>query len=155
DYPIGYVRWTETRNMEAFLQLLTERKVQTEPLISHRFPVEQADRAYELISGRTKDPFLGVMITYPPDAEQNAVEVLSCRPTTALHAVKVSAGLLGAGDFAMSTLLPAMRQVEGIEFVGACAANGAHSRHAAAKFGFHYCATDQDRILADPTINTV
>jgi predicted dehydrogenase/threonine dehydrogenase-like Zn-dependent dehydrogenase len=155
DYPIGYVRWTETRNMDAFLQLLAERRVRTEPLITHRFPVEQADRAYELISGRTEEPFLGVIITYPDDAEQNAVEVLSDRPTTALPAAQVSVGLLGAGDFAMSTLLPAMSQVEGLKVVGVCTANGVHSHHAASKFGSNYCATDQGVILADPAINTV
>jgi predicted dehydrogenase/threonine dehydrogenase-like Zn-dependent dehydrogenase len=155
DYPIGYVRWTETRNMEAFLQLLAERKVRTEPLVTHRFSIEEADRAYEVITGRTQQPSLGVMITYPADAEQNAVEVLSGLPTTPLPAAQVSVGLLGAGDFAMSTLLPAMRQVEGLELIGVCAANGAHSRHAAAKFGFRYCATDQDRILSDPAINAV
>jgi predicted dehydrogenase/threonine dehydrogenase-like Zn-dependent dehydrogenase len=155
DYPIGYVRWTENRNMEAFLQLLAERKVLTEPLITHRFPVDQADRAYELISGRTEESFLGVVITYPDNAEQNAVEALSISSATALPADQVSVGLLGAGEFAMTTLLPAMRQVKGVELVGVCAANGAHSRHAATKFGFRYCATDQDRILADPAINTV
>jgi predicted dehydrogenase/threonine dehydrogenase-like Zn-dependent dehydrogenase len=155
DYPIGYVRWTENRNMEAFLQLLAARKVVTEPLISHRFPIEQADRAYELINRRTEEFFLGVMITYPDNVEQNSVEGLSISPANVLPADQVSVGLLGTGDFAMSTLLPAMRQIRGLEFVGACAANGAHSRHAAAKFGFRYCATDQDRILGDPAINTV
>ncbi len=58
------------------------------------------------------------------------------------------------GEFAMGTLLPAMKQVEGLDLVGVSSANGAHSRHAAAKFGFHYCTTDQDRMLADPNVNT-
>jgi predicted dehydrogenase/threonine dehydrogenase-like Zn-dependent dehydrogenase len=153
DYPVGYVRWTETRNMEAFLELLAERKIRTEPLVTHRFPIEQAERAYEVITDKTGEASLGVIITCPENAEQNAIEVmLHSFPTT--PAAQVSVGLLGAGDFAVSTLIPAMKQVQGIGLVGVCAANGAHSRHAAAKFGFQYCATDQHRIFTDPNINT-
>jgi predicted dehydrogenase/threonine dehydrogenase-like Zn-dependent dehydrogenase len=155
DYPIGYVRWTETRNMEAFLQLLAERKVRTEPLITHRFPIEHANRAYELIGGKTGEPFLGVTITYPDKAEPNSVEVLHGGGSATSPARKVRIGLLGAGGFAMSTLLPALKQIEEVELVGVCSARGTHSHHAAAKFGFSYCTTDQDAILADSTINTV
>src|SRR5271169_3771566 len=64
DYPIGYVRWTETRNMQAFLQLLAEQKLSIGPLITHRFPIERAQGAYELITGRVAQPFLGVVIQY-------------------------------------------------------------------------------------------
>jgi len=69
DYPIGYVRWTETRNMDAFLQLLAEGKLDLKPLITHRFPIEQAKNAYELITGKTGEPFLGVLITYSDDSD--------------------------------------------------------------------------------------
>jgi len=155
DYPIGYVRWTETRNMEAFLQLLAERKIRPEVLVTHRFPIEQAEGAYELITGRTAEAFLGVIITYPGTGEQNTVEVISDNSTKTLPTGQVSVGLLGAGQFAMSTLLPAMKQVEKLDLVGVSSANGAHSRHAAAKLGFRYCTTDQDYILADPRVNTV
>jgi predicted dehydrogenase len=64
-------------------------------------------------------------------------------------------GVLGAGNFAMSTLLPAIKRIRGVELVGVCAANGSHARHAAEKFGFRYCATEEQRILNDPDINTV
>jgi len=153
DYPVGYVRWTETRNMEAFLQLLAERKIRTEPLVTHHFPIEQADRAYEVITGKTGEASLGVIITYEENAEQNALEVI-LRSLPASTAAQVTVGLLGAGDFAVSTLIPAMKRVKGVALVGVCAADGAHSHHAAAKFGFHYCVTDQNPILADPNINT-
>lgn len=153
DYPVGYVRWTETRNMEAFLQLLAERKIRTEPLVTHRFPIEEATGAYEIITGASGEAFLGVMITYAQDAELNPVEFISPSSTTSPVA-HLTVGLLGAGEFAVSTLLPAMKQVKGLGLVGVCAANGAHSHHAAAKFGFSYCTTDHDRILTDPNINT-
>jgi threonine dehydrogenase-like Zn-dependent dehydrogenase len=69
DYPIGYVRWTETRNMEAFLKLLADRKLDLRPLITHRFPVMCANSAYDLITGKTREPSLGVLITYPENAK--------------------------------------------------------------------------------------
>src|SRR5882757_3767733 len=70
DYPIGYVRWTETRNMEAFLQLLADGKVDVGALITHRFPIDQAQLAYDLIGGKSQQEFLGVLITYPELAEE-------------------------------------------------------------------------------------
>ena len=70
DYPIGYVRWTETRNMEAFLQLLADAKVDVGALITHRFPIDQAQSAYDLITGKSQQAFLGVLITYPEVAEE-------------------------------------------------------------------------------------
>jgi predicted dehydrogenase/threonine dehydrogenase-like Zn-dependent dehydrogenase len=157
DYPIGYVRWTETRNMEAFLQLLSDGKVDVQSLITHRFPVERAFGAYELITGRMGQPFLGVLITYPEQAEPRR-EIQLVGKGTAAALVRESSmgiGVLGAGSFAMGTLLPALKQLNRVGLVGVCAANGSHARHAAAKFGFQYCTTEEQRILDDPDINTV
>ncbi len=69
DYPIGYVRWTETRNMEAFVQLLADKRINISSLITHRFPIERAESAYELITGKSKETFLGVVIEYSAEAE--------------------------------------------------------------------------------------
>src|SRR5512145_1432003 len=69
DYPIGYVRWTEGRNFEAVLNLMESGKLKVQPLISHRFPIEQATTAYEVITGKKKEPFLGVLLTYPERVE--------------------------------------------------------------------------------------
>jgi predicted dehydrogenase/threonine dehydrogenase-like Zn-dependent dehydrogenase len=157
DYPIGYVRWTETRNMEAFLQLLVEGKLDLKSLTTHRFSIAQAGSAYELITGKTGEPFLGVLITYPDQAEETRrLEVVSGRASSSRSEDKTtSVGLLGAGSFAMATLLPAMKQVSAINLVGVCAANGSHSRHAADKFEFRYCTTDEEQILNDQSLNTV
>ena len=157
DYPIGYVRWTETRNMEAFLRLLAERKLDMKSIITHRFPIHQARNAYRLISGSDAGSALGVLITYDDAVEpvpklELVPREISVSPTPEKSA---SVGLLGAGTFATGTLLPAMKKIEGITLVGVCAANGSHSRHAAAKFGFAYCATDDDQIINDPNINTI
>jgi len=159
DYPIGYVRWTETRNMEAFLQLLADAKVDVGALITHRFPIEQAQSAYDLITGKSQEAFLGVLITYPELAEETrrvTIEVArKGRATVVAAANSVAIGLLGAGNFATSTLLPTITRVGGVRLVGVCAANGSHAHHTAKKFGFHYSATDEDSLIGDAVINTV
>jgi predicted dehydrogenase len=155
DYPIGYVRWTETRNMEAFLELLTDGKLDLKSLITHRFSIERALSAYDLITGKTGEQFLGVLIIYPEQPNQSQVLELTRRGRSSRSATPVTIGLLGAGSFAVSTLLPAIKQVSGVEFVGVCNATGIRSRHAAEKFGFQYCTTDEQEILSDARISTV
>jgi len=157
DYPIGYVRWTETRNMEAFLRLLAEGRLDLTPLITHRFPVEQAQSAYNLISSNGSEPFLGVLITYPEDArEDRRLEFpASGRPSGGPRTKSLSVGLLGAGTFATGTLLPAIRQTGGVQLAGVCAASGSHAQHAARRFGFRYCTTDEESILQDPGVNII
>ncbi len=163
DYPIGHVRWTETRNMEAFLQLLTEGKLDVQSLITHRFPIDSARSAYELIRGESEESSLGVLITFPEELHEiplgpkdNCRLELVKSSTAAVPGEKsITIGLFGAGNFAMSTLLPAMKRTGGVQFLGVCAANGSHSRHAAEKFGFQYCATDEQQIIDDPSVNTI
>jgi predicted dehydrogenase/threonine dehydrogenase-like Zn-dependent dehydrogenase len=158
DYPIGHVRWTETRNMEAFLRFLADGKLELQPLITHRFAVDQAQTAYELISGRTPERSLGVLFLYPQDVGiSQRVEVVPRRLEDLVHSAETSirVGLLGAGTFATGTLLPAMRQVSGIEFVGVSTTTSARSRMAAEKFKFSYCTTEESDILHDARINTV
>ena len=157
DYPIGYVRWTETRNMEAFLKLLADRKLDLQSLITHRFLIERAQGAYDLITGKTGGSFLGVLITYPEQPQESRRLELVAKESAPVTAgpKSVRIGLLGAGSFAVSTLLPAIKQTAGVELFGVCAANGSHARHAGDKFGFRYCATDEDEILGDAGVNTV
>jgi predicted dehydrogenase/threonine dehydrogenase-like Zn-dependent dehydrogenase len=161
DYPIGYVRWTETRNMQAFLQLLAEKKVKVGPLITHRFPIERAQSAYELITAKAGDPFLGVVIQYSAvGGESPTLQLVhqpgpGARPIEAIQTNEISVGLLGAGVFAASTLIPAMKSSGGVTLRGVCAATGAHAQHAARAFGFGYCTTETAAIIRDPSINTV
>ena len=163
DYPIGYVRWSETRNMDAFLQLLADRKLNLNPLITHRFEIENAIGAYDLITGKTSHPHVGVLIRYPQDdlqlktasdqtANRARIELVSGkRPRSA----DVRLGMIGTGNFALGTLIPAITSVPGVQLAGVCAVNGARARAAAAKFGFSYCTSDEREIFSDPSINTV
>ncbi|HEX4486296.1 MAG TPA: bi-domain-containing oxidoreductase, partial [Terriglobales bacterium] len=155
DYPIGYVRWTETRNMEGFLQLLAEGKIDVKSLITHRFPVEQAHGAYELITGKAGEPSLGVLITYPDHPDDSSDLELKRPERAAGGSNAVSIGWLGAGAFATGILIPAAKQVPGVELVGVCTANGSHSKLAAEKFDFRYCTTEEEKIIDDPSVSTV
>ncbi len=155
DYPIGYVRWTETRNMDAFLKLVADQKLNLHPLISHRFPIVDAHSAYDLITGKTDETFLGVLISYPQQADlRRRVEMPVPQRRVASHN-SVQIGFLGAGGFAFSTLLPALRRVPAVEMVVASAASGSHAWHAAKKFGFRSCTTDDSEIINNPAVNAV
>jgi predicted dehydrogenase/threonine dehydrogenase-like Zn-dependent dehydrogenase len=161
DYPIGYVRWTETRNMATFLQFLAEKKVNVAPLITHRFSIELAPSAYELITGKSGKPFLGVVIQYSGMGDESRTLELVPEPTAAvvplseLAANGISVGLLGGGAFATGTLVPALKASGDAALVGICTATGAHAHHAAQKFGFRYCTTDEAQLIHDPTLNTL
>ena len=154
DYPIGYVRWSETRNMEAFVQLLADGKVDVRTLVTHTFDIEHAEAAYELITGEKQEPYLGVLIRYARDEREPAtrLELVSRRIQSE---AQVRIGVLGAGNFALGTLIPAIQACEGVQFEGICASNGARAKSAAEKFGFGFCASDEDEIFLNPNINTV
>ena len=149
DYPIGYVRWTETRNMEACLQLLSDGKLDVQSLITHRFPIERAQGAYELITGRMGQPFMGVLITYPEQAESSREIQLVGKGTAAALARESSMGIgvLGAGSFAMGTLLPALKQLDRVGLVGVSAADGSHARSRQRSLASTYLTTDEQRIF--------
>lgn len=159
DYPIGYVRWTETRNMQAFLQMLADRKINIGSLITHRFSIDEAPRAYKLITGETGTRFLGVVLQYSDTADVARTLTLvrqaepnqrpSERPAT------LTVGLLGAGGFASSTLIPAIQASTESKLVSICAATGSHAQSVGRRFNFRTCTTDESAVLRDPDINTV
>jgi predicted dehydrogenase/threonine dehydrogenase-like Zn-dependent dehydrogenase len=159
DYPIGYVRWTETRNMEAFLKLLADGKLNLPALITHRFPVARAASAYDLVTGKNNEPALGVLITYAENANDARLISLEREPDSSKSQLivdrSIRVGLLGSGNFAISTLLPAIKRTGGAQLIVAAAANGSHAHHAARKFGFSSCTTDEREIFNNAAINTV
>ncbi|MCK6539085.1 MAG: bi-domain-containing oxidoreductase [Anaerolineales bacterium] len=155
DYPLGYVRWTEGRNFQAVVDLMSSGKLKVKPLITHRFPIEKATVAYDVITGKKKEPFLGVVLTYPHSGlkvESRVVHFPLSRPS---KTASVKLGVLGAGLFANSVLLPSIKKVDGIELVGIASAGGLHAQHAGKKFGFQYASSSDDEIINDPKVNTV
>ena len=163
DYPIGYVRWTEGRNLQGFVDLLSIGRVDIRPLISHRFPIDNAPDAYEIITGKRAGPSLGLLLMY--DQAEEAVDVptanqgQSGRVAASLHRYEpvqtVSLGVLGAGNFAMSVMLPALKSTPHIELAGIASASGLSAQHAASKYRFGYATSDEHRIMDDPSINTI
>jgi len=161
DYPIGFVRWTEGRNIEAIVDLLASGKLDLQPLITHRFPIENAPEAYELITGKKTEPFLGVLLTY--DSEVSSVPVSRvtyyASPDTGLLETGkpdlVKIGVLGAGNFSTAVMLPALKKIKNVELVGIVSGSGLTAAHAARKFGFRYAAESSAHLLADSEINTI
>lgn len=155
DYPVGYVRWTAQRNFEAVLQLMAEGRLDVAPLITHRFPFERAEGAYELLlSGK---PHLGILLEYPDKAgeELRKSTVLFRSPQRrGEHRERPVVGLIGAGQHALKVLLPALREV-GAWLKVAADMNGVAAAHAARKFGFEAASTDTDSVLADPDVDCV
>lgn len=167
DYPIGYVRWTEKRNMEAVLHLIAEGKVDVRSLISHRFPIAHAAQAYHLIT-KGEVPCLGVLLEYPEGATTKAVSdqgekegklwlETGAAPTLPAGPgqPRLSIGLIGAGNFAQDVLLPALKRHKDVRLRGVVTASGLSARSAAERFGFAYTAAEPAEILADPEIAAV
>ena len=162
DYPIGYVRWSETRNMEAFLQLIADRKLNLQSLITHTFDIDDALAAYDLITGKMQQPHLGVLIRYPAAdsaltviADPAAVKRLALISKSKGASSEISLGVLGAGNFATGTLIPAIKGIAGAQLTGICATNGARARATATKFKFSYATCHESEILLDRSINTI
>ena len=154
DYPLGYVRWTEGRNFEAVVDWMAKGQLQVKPLITHRFDINEATRAYEVITGKRKEKFLGVLLTYPQGEKKEERKVLFPL-SSAKSAGTVKLGVLGAGSFAASILLPSIKKAGDIELIGIASSGGLHAQHSGKKFGFNYATSDDDEILNDPNINTV
>lgn len=155
DYPYAYVRWTENRNMEAFVHVAGTGVIDIDSLITHRIPIDDGTRAYEVITGKTGEPFLGVVLTYPDRTPHDTIVRISAPPSAHQpQKAKARIGFLGAGNFAKAVLLPAVKAT-GAELVGIATAGGLSSRHAADRFGFQYCATDSQRIFDDESVNAI
>ena len=150
DYPIGYVRWTERRNMAAFLELLARGKVKVAPLISERVAVDDAPAAYERLAGADESP-LAVVLEYPPSEDGKREP----RRTPARSAPRRphAAGVIGAGSFAQRVLIPGLRDA-GFSLDAVASASGLSAHAAAERFGFARTAT-ADGVVSDPDLGLV
>lgn len=155
DYPIGYVRWTEGRNMESFVALLSRGAVRTAPLISHRIPIADGAKAYDLIKGKTGEPYLGVLLTYGGDTSE-ALHPAPIQLAPTIKAASVSVGVIGAGNYANATFLPVMKiDAAPMTLTSIASGRGGTAREAGERFGFARVAADAEEILEDSDVNTV
>ena len=155
DYPFGYVRWTENRNIEAFLELVQQGRVAVEPLITHRFDVDDAERAYELIAGDVKEPYLAVLLAYDPQRRlSRTVDLAAGMKPRAAREQGVRVGVIGAGGYVAGMLLPQFKNA-GAEFVSVVTASGVTAVDVGRKFGFKQAASDAIEIIDDAQVNLV
>ena len=156
DYPLGYVRWTENRNMEAVLDMMAQRKLNVQPLITHRVPVEEGLRAYDIITGKTEEPYLGVLIQYPePSVPLQLSRRIDLQPRPqSTSGQKAALGFIGAGNFTQSMLLPPLIKL-GSRMRGLATARPVNAKNIAKKYNFEFCATDTSEIFQDKDVNLV
>jgi predicted dehydrogenase len=158
DYPPAYVRWTENRNMEEFLRLISRGSIQIDPLITHRFPLDEASRAYETIMDPSANS-LAVLVKYPaadlaePLAEYRPKRRIEVSPAADSSGVGVA--LIGAGNLARWAHLPNLKKTPGVRLRAIHSASGARGKSYALRFGAEYCASDYGEILADPETQVV
>ena len=156
DYPLGFVRWTEQRNFEAVLDMMSDRRLDVRPLISHRFAITEADRAYQVVTG--SEPLLGILLEYPTATEQTEAatrtRTVQLRPAESAEKNVATVGFIGAGNYATAVLIPAFKAA-GARLRAVASSGGVSGLHAAKKFGFELTTTDTAAILADATINAV
>ena len=158
DYPMGYVRWTEGRNIESFVSLMDAGMVNVRPLITHRFGIEESPKAYEIITGKQKEDYLGILLTYPEVLIENTparVITFKEKPTKTKASQELCLGVLGAGNYATAVFLPTIEKVGKVKKVGIATASGLSAQHAAKKFGFQYASSSDLQLIEDPEINLI
>ena len=159
DYPLGYVRWTEQRNFEAVLDMMSDHKMDVKSLISHKFDVQQAKKAYELIGGLENS--LGVLLNYSKEHSKKYDRSVKISPksierlnTSKTKIEKPYISFLGAGNFATATLIPAFKTT-GIHLLNVASRSGVTGLHAARKFGFKITTTDTEELFKDKNLSAV
>ncbi|GAH71836.1 unnamed protein product, partial [marine sediment metagenome] len=130
-----------------------------EPLITHKFKIEDALQAYEIITGKKKEKFLGILLKYEEDKERKSkisLQTVDNSKAKSYPSLKrVNLGIIGAGSFAQNFLLPNLTKIPSARFKGVATATGINAKYAAKKFGFEYATTKAEDIINDPEINAV
>ena len=153
DYPLPYVRWTEGRNMSSFLDLAAGGGVDVGALITHRFPITEAEAAYSIVTGKKKEPAVALVLEYA--SEDAPLQSVKLRTKSSPTKGGLSLGVIGAGQFAKGVLLPHFRAQRGVSFGAFCTSSGLTSKNVAERYGARYCTSDPSEIFADASIDAV
>jgi len=154
DYPFGHVRWTTQRNMGAVLDLVSMGKLPVEKLTTHRFPIERAPAAYEVITGATKEPFFGVVLDYENGASNLSVRRLDYHNHSRPSRGGVGLSVVGAGNFIRLIMMPLVVRT-GVSLRGLCSAKGLNAKTTGEHYGFRFATTDFDELLSDHETNAI
>ena len=156
DYPYGYVRWTENRNMQTIISLIAAKKIHFSSLISHEFSIEDASKAYSIISGEIQERFFGIVLKYPYEKQFEAPSLpiaINSKPPNSSQEVQL--GIIGAGDFGKAILLPAFSKNSDIQFSGVCTASGVSAKNVANKYRIPLIASDPEELFCNDSVNSI
>jgi predicted dehydrogenase/threonine dehydrogenase-like Zn-dependent dehydrogenase len=154
DYPYDLVRFTEQRNFEAFLGLIQEGKITPKELITHSYDFDNAMTAYDLLEGRIQEKYLGIVLEYKRDIKLEDEKIVK-RTEKKITNDKINIGLIGAGNFTKSVILPNIQKVDDFELVGLCTATGVSAQGTGKKYDFKYMTTDSAEIFKNSEVNSV
>lgn len=155
DYPVGFVRWTEQRNFEAVLDMMAGGRLDVGPLISHRFSIDQAEKAYELIGGA--GPSLGILLEYPGIQliqEARTLQFTASESISREQGNKAVVSFIGSGNYATAVLIPAFKET-GARMRSVASSAGVSGVHAGRRFGFEETTTDTNRLFEDVESNAI
>lgn len=149
DYPPGQVRWTEGRNLDAFLGLVDRSRLKVDDLVTHRIPFDRAVEAYDLLE--SDESSLGIELDYAGKAHDRVTPIV----VTPRRATGTGIGLIGAGAFARSVLVPAISAAGFDRLVSVSSASGLSAVRLAERAGFERAVADADAVIDDPEVDVV
>ncbi len=161
DYPAGYVRWTERRNLECFLDLIARKDIEVETLISGVFPMQNASSVYaDLSSGALKA--VGVLLEYPappvdslPRAAASLVRASAAPAPAGQASGRLAIGFIGAGNYASSMLLPGLAQLPSAHLAHVATTRSLSAVNAQRRFGFTTASTNVEAVLEDESLDAI
>jgi len=155
DYPISYVRWTENRNLQAFLALCASGGADPLRLDLAQIDFADAERAYEELAAGKRSG-LAIVFRYDAGADTGAQRSQAIAGAAAAKAKgELGVAFLGAGNYARAVLLPALERCRGVRRLRLVTATGASAEHSARRFGFASCGTDAEAVFSDPAVDLV
>jgi predicted dehydrogenase/threonine dehydrogenase-like Zn-dependent dehydrogenase len=153
DYPFDYVRWTEGRNIESVLDLISRGQLDVRSLTTHRFPVDKAPDAYQVIE-KGSESYIGILLDY--DLNKPQQKTITVGPAIQAKQVeRLGIGFVGAGNYSSVHLLPHLKKHASVQLLGLVSATGLNAKLKAEKFGFSYCTTEIKPVLDDPAIDAL
>ncbi|MDA8019982.1 MAG: bi-domain-containing oxidoreductase [Thermoanaerobaculia bacterium] len=154
DYPVGYVRWTENRNMQSFVELIAQGRLDLESITTHTFPIDEAERAFEMVTGRGAESPLAVLLEYESKSAPPARRI-SLTPRRVRSESDLGVGVIGAGSFATTSIVPILSKLDGIRLRGIASAHGLKARSLGEQYGFEVCVSDGGELIDDPEVHGV
>ncbi len=153
DYPIGYVRWTERENLAEAIRLMETGDLKIAPLMSHTYPIEEAEEAYGVVVNKAV-PQLGVVLTYGRSDSARETSKITLQPT-ATGTDTIGFGVIGAGAFARGVMIPKMKKMKDVSLTGIISKGGLSAQAAGKRFGFGYATSKTEDVMGDSETQAV